>query len=170
VSNHSATADQSATTGVNVTITGSSLQNGAQLNVTTTYYGDKQPSGTGTVSVNGAVFYDVHVTSSSGAIGSDVNVTVSISNPTFTSSSVIMYWNGNTWVSVATTFTAPDTVSCTIPASALTGTLIAVGAPPKSSAVALTLSATSMTIIAGIIIAVVVILSSLFVYMRKRRS
>jgi hypothetical protein len=162
VNAYSATADQTATTGVNVTIIGASLQDGTQLNVTSTNYGSKQPSGTGIVSVNGAVFYDVRVTSSSGALGLDVLVTVSISNPAFTSASVIEYWNGNTWVSAATTFTAPDTVSCTIPASALTGAIFAVGTP--------TSGATSLWLITIIVVVVVVILVILFVYMKKRKS
>ena len=128
-SNNSATVNQTATTGVSVTVSGSSLPNGAQVIVTSTNYGSSPPSGTGNVTISGAVFYDVKVTSSSGALGSDVSSTISITNPSFTDSSVIEYWNGNSWVSVATTFTTPDTVSGTIPASELTGTLLAVGIP-----------------------------------------
>jgi YVTN family beta-propeller protein len=94
VSDNSATVDQSATTGVNVTVSGLSLKDGTEVNVTSTDYGGNQPSGTGTVSVSGAVFYDVSVASSSGALSSDVYATVSILNPSFTSSSVMEYWNG----------------------------------------------------------------------------
>ena len=131
VSGNSATVNQTATTGVSVTVSGSSLPNGATVNVTSTDYGSSQPQGTGTISVGSAVFYDVKVTSSSGALGSGVSVTVSISNPSFSSASFLMYWDGSSWVSVATTFTAPDTVSATLPASALGGTLIAVSMSAK---------------------------------------
>ena len=163
VSDNSATVDQGSTTGVKVTVSGSSLQNGAKLNVTSTDYGGNQPSGTGAVSVNGAHFYDVQVSASSGVLGSDVTVTVSISNPTFTSSSVIEYWNGSTWVSAATTFTAPDTVSGAIPASALTETPILVGTP-KSNAP--TLNITYLSIIAAVA-AVLVILAVVFLVKKR---
>ena len=180
ISNNSATVDQLATTGVSVTVSGSSLQDGAQLNVTSTNYGDNQPEGTGAVSVDAPVFYSVDVISNGEALSSDVSGAVSISDPSFNSASIIEYWNGNTWMPVATTFTAPDTVSCiinsiryanahTIPASALTGTPILVGTP-KSSATTLPLSATSLAIIIIIVVAIVVVLGMLFFYMMKRKA
>jgi hypothetical protein len=180
ISNNSATVDQSATTGVSVTVSGSSLQDGAQLNVTSTNYGDNQPEGTGAVPVDAAVFYAVDVISNGEALSSDISGTVSISDPGFDSARVIEYWNGDAWMSVATTFTAPDTVSCiisaisanahvAIPASALTGTPILVGTP-KSSASTSTLSATSLAIIIAIAVAIVIILGMLFVYLRKRKA
>ncbi len=94
VSGNSATADQSATTGVSITVNGSSLQDSTQLNVTSTNYGKNQPEGTGAVQVDAAVFYAVDVISNGGALSSDVAGTVSISNPSFNSASVIEYWNG----------------------------------------------------------------------------
>jgi hypothetical protein len=162
VSDHSATANQSATTGVSVTVSGSSLPNGAQVNVTSTNYGSSQPSGTGSVAISRAVFYDVKVTSSSGALGSSVSATISIINPSFTSASVIEYWNGNSWVSVATTFTTPDTVSGNILASELTGTVLAVG--------------TSKTIpeyqeqLLGITLLASITFATLFVFITKRKK
>jgi hypothetical protein len=161
VSDNSATVDHSATTGVSVTVSGSSVPNGVQLNVTSTNYGSNQPSGTGSVSVDGAIYYDVSVILSGEALGSDVSVLVTISNTNFTSASVIEYWDGNTWVSVATTFTAPDTVSGTIPASALGGTPIVVGT--QASIISILL------IIVIAIVVVVVILGAVLVYMKKRK-
>lgn len=163
VTQNSATVDQTSATGVNVTVSGSSLQEGARLNVTSIYYGDNAPQGTGAVSVNGAVFYDVRVTSSSGALSSSVSVTVSLTNPDFTSASVIKYWNGNTWVAVATTFTAPHTVSGKFPASALTGTPILVGVPKASTPISF-----ALIIIVSAVVAVVLILGVVFVYVKKR--
>jgi outer membrane protein assembly factor BamB len=160
VTDNSATVDQSAKTGVNVVVSGSSLQDGTQVNVTSTKYGDSQPSETGSISVTGAVFYDVSVTSSSGALSSGISVKVSISNPAFSSASVIEYWNGNSWVSVATTFTAPDTVSGTVPASALTGTFFVVGNPRQV--------AEFPSIILTLI--VFLMLGVLFVYVKKRNQ
>jgi hypothetical protein len=183
ISDNSATVDQSATTGVSITVSGSSLQDGAQINVTSTNYGDNQPEGTGAVPVDAAVFYAVDVISNGEALSSDVSGGLSISDPSFDSARVIEYWNGNAWMSVATTFTAPDTVSCiiramsaisanahaAIPASALTGTPILVGTP-KSSASTLTLSATSLAIIIAVVVAIVVVLGMIFVYMRKQKA
>jgi hypothetical protein len=178
ISNNSATVDQSATTGVSITVSGSSLQDGAQLNVTSTNYGDNQPEGTGAVPVDAAVFYTVDVISNGGDLGSDVSGTLNIFNPNFNSASVIKYWNGNAWMSVATTFTAPDTVSCiigaigadahaAIPASALTGRPILVGTPKSNAS---TLSATSLAMIIAIVVAIVVVLGMIFVYVRKQKA
>ncbi len=129
VTDNTAIVNQTARTGVYATISGSSLQDNTQLNVTSAYFGSSQPQGTGAISVGKATFYDVQVTAGSGSLNADVQATITITNPSFTSASVIEYWNANTWVSAATKFAAPDTVTCTIPASALTGTPIAVGTP-----------------------------------------
>jgi hypothetical protein len=181
ISNNSATVDQSTTTGISITVNGSSLQDGAQLNVTSTNYGDNQPEGTGTVPVDAPVFYAVDVISNDEAVSSDVSGTLGISDPNFDSASVIEYWYGNDWMPVATTFNPPNTVSCiigvisgtnetvAIPASALNGTPILVGTP-KSSAFALTLSATSLAIVIAIVIAVIVVLGMIVIYMRKRKA
>jgi len=163
VSNNSATADQSATTGVSVTVSGSSLPNGVDLNITSINYSGNQPSGTGSVSVGSAVYFDVSVFSSSGALGSDVFVLVTIKNSAFSSASVIQYWDGNAWVSVATAFTAPDTVSATIPASALTGTPIVVGTQVSNPPIPLT------TILAIVVVAVVILGALLFYTKRKKK-
>jgi hypothetical protein len=169
VSNNSATVDQSATTGVIVTVSGSLLPDGTQINVTSTDYGSSQPSGTGAVSLSRAVYYDISVTSSSGTLSSNVSVAASISNPSFTSASVIEYWNGNSWVLVATTFTSPDIVSGTIPASALTGTPIVVGTLKPSTA--LTVGATTLLMIVVVLIAAVaVVLGILFDNRKKRKA
>jgi YVTN family beta-propeller protein len=127
ITNNSATIDMYSTTGVSITIYGSLLQDGTQINVTSTYYGGNQPLRTGIVSLNKAAFYDICVTLSSGTLSSDVYANVTISNPNFTNASVIEYWNGNGWVSISTMFSQLNMVSGTISASALTGTPIVVG-------------------------------------------
>ena len=167
VSDNSASVDQRATTGVNVNVSGSTLQNGSQLNVTSIYYGDDPPSETGKLSVSGAAFYDLSVTASGDSLGSQVTVTVSITNPCFTSTSVIEYWNGNNWVSVASTFTAPDTVSGKIPASALTGTPILVGLPQSNPAGPGLNSVALFTAISTVAV-VLIVLGVVFVYLKKR--
>ncbi len=167
VSDNSATVDQISTTGVSITASGSSLQDGTQIDVSSTNYGGNQPEGTGIVPVDPIAFYLVNVTSNGGALGSEVSGAVSVSNPSFNSDSVIEYWSRNNWTSAVTTFTAPDTVSCIIPASDLAGTPILVG-NPKSSTSPSALGATSLLIIA--VIAIIVIFGILFVYLRKRKA
>ncbi|MCW4011304.1 MAG: hypothetical protein NWF05_11925 [Candidatus Bathyarchaeota archaeon] len=121
----SAVADQNATTGVNVTISGSSLSDGTALNVTSVNFGATQPFGTGTLSVDDALFYDVKVTSNT-VIGSEVTALVSISDASFTSNSVLSYWTGTIWLSVPTTFVLPHTLQATFTVSQLQGTPIMV--------------------------------------------
>jgi hypothetical protein len=65
-------------------------------------------------------------------------VSMSITSPLFTvQNSVMSYWDASTssWISVATTFIAPDTVCGIIPASDLTGTPIMVHIPIHDVAV-----------------------------------
>jgi len=171
VTNNSATVDQSAITGINVTLNGPALQDGTQLNVTTTYYGENQPSEIASVSLSGAIaFYDVSVTSSSGALGRDVNATVSISNPSFTNSSIIQYWNGSIWTSVATAFTYPGTVSVTIPASALAGTPIVVGTPKLNTTSKLNLLEVIYGVVAGFAITATIVAVLMFTVRGKKNK
>jgi hypothetical protein len=167
VSNNSATVDQSAKTGVSVLISGPSLQDGTQLNVTSTNYGNDQPEGTGTAPEDAKIFYGIDVVSSEGALGSDVFGDISVSDPSFDSSYLMEYWNQVSWISVQTRFTAPNTVSSTIPASALAGTTILVRTP-KSNATTSTVNVSLLIIIAVIVVAVV--LAAVILYVRKRKS
>ncbi len=120
---------QAQTTGVDLTLQGLSLQ-GETVTATTVNFGTTPP----TLGANpilsagaGAVYYDVKVTQDTGGpLGSDVTVTVYLTDPTFTGASTMAYWDGTSWIPVATTFTAPHTISGNIPASALTGTPITV--------------------------------------------
>lgn len=129
VTGGSASVDHTSTTGVSVSVSGSSVQDGTVLNITSENYGATQPSDTGAlqINVNAIAFYDVLVSSST-QIGSDAMVVISFTNPAFTAQDNFMsYWNGNSWVTVASYFTAPHTITGTFPASALTGTRIVVG-------------------------------------------
>ncbi len=167
VSNNSATVDQTAKTGVRFIVRGPSLQDGTQLNVTSTNYGDNQPEGTGVAPVDAIAFYGIHVISSGGTLSSDVSGDISISDPSFTSDSVMEYWNGITWISVATKFTAPYTVSSTIPASALDETTILVGTQKSNAS---TTPINLSLLIIAIIVAIAVIIGVLFVYVRRRKA
>jgi hypothetical protein len=133
----SATVDQTAVTGVSVSVSGSSAPDGTSVTVTSSNYGTTQPTGTGVLQVGQVLFYDVQISSST-SLGSNAMVSVSITSPLFTvQNSVMSYWDASTssWISVATTFIAPDTVCGIIPASDLTGTPIMVHVPIHDVAV-----------------------------------
>ncbi len=167
VANNAATVDQSAETGVSVVLSGSSLQDGTELNVTSTSYGGSQPEDTGEVPVDAIGFYGLHVASMVGALSSDVTGEISISNPGFNQDSVMEYWNGINWISLTTRFITPDTVSSTIPSSALAGTTILVGTS-KAEASTSPFSISPLIVIA-VIVAIAAVLGVLFVYLRKRK-
>jgi len=120
-----ATVDQTSITGVSVNVTGSSAPDDTSLNITSANYGNAvPPSVTGAVTVGGAAFYDVQV-SSNVTLGPDATAIIRITNPYFTSQdSVLSYWNGSSWIPVATQFFGPDTVCGNFSVSDLTGTPI----------------------------------------------
>ena len=172
VTGNSASVNQTSQTGVSVTVSGSSLSSGEQITVTTNNYGQSPPAGLKDMLGVGATYFDVQVLPPSGtSFGPDVYVTVSLTDPSFTSSMLISYWNGATWMFATNQHFDPSThtITGTIPASALSGTPVAVGTL-KSSTTGLTLSATSLSIIIAMIVAVAVILGMLFVYMKKRKA
>ncbi len=130
VNGNTATVDQTAQTGVNVTVSGSSLSSGEQITVTTNNYGQSPPAGLKDMLGAGATYFDVQVLPPSGeSFGPDVYVTVSLTDPSFTHLMQISYWNGATWaVATNTQFdSSTHTITGTIPASALSGTPVAVG-------------------------------------------
>ncbi len=130
ISGNSATVNQTAQTGVSVTVSGSSLNSGEQITVTTNNYGQSPPAGMTDMLVAGATYFDVQVLPPSGVtFGPDVYVTVSLTDPSFTGSMVISYWNGAAWMFATNPHFDPSThtITGTIPASALSGTPVGVG-------------------------------------------
>lgn len=121
-----ASADQSSLTGVSVQITGSSVQSGTQVTITSTDLSG-QPSGTGGISLTGAGFYDVQVTSSQAlGFGADATICITSSGASQQTNSM-EYWDGQSWVAAAGVTVNGDTVCGTVPVSALAGTPIAIG-------------------------------------------
>ena len=114
--------------GITVDLSGSSAPDNTNLAITSTNYGVDLPEGISKFAVgDGIGYYDVKA-SSDVSFGSDASAAISFSNPAFTSSCFISYWDGSQWVELATTYTAPNTVSCSIPAADLSGTPFAVSA------------------------------------------
>ena len=77
------------------------------------------------------------------------------------------YWNGNTWVLVATTFTVPNTVLGTIPASALTGTPIVVGVIQPSTSSYSNLLGIVYGLLGGVAIAAIIVVALMFITRRQ---
>jgi hypothetical protein len=122
-----AVADHLSLTGVSTSISGSSLNDGTRFTVSTVNFGTDQPEGTSNALNTNGRFYDVKINpDSSVTLGEDVVAQISFSDPSFTSNSVISYWNGTQWVALTTSFEEPNTVDCSIPVSSLTGTVFAV--------------------------------------------
>ena len=117
-------------TGVKVTLTGSSLPDGSQINVTSIYYGLAPPQEVHTVKLPGIAFYDVKVTQANGEpLGSDGKALVYISNPRFNGAYKLFYWNNSTWAPVNTQIVEGDTLCGPFMAPQLTGTLIGISIP-----------------------------------------
>jgi hypothetical protein len=159
-----ATVDQTAVTGVKIAINDPSASNGALAAVSSVNFGTSQPPNTGSLNVNGAVFYDVKVASQS-SISQDATVTITLSNYAFTDqNNEVAYWNGANWVIVPCTYTSPNMLTVSLPASALTGTPLAVWKTDSNSE-------NPMLLIALAISVVVAVLAVAFVfYSRKAKT
>jgi hypothetical protein len=148
-----------STAGVSVNITGS-VPDGANITVTSTYYGTTQPFGTGALQV-GVAFYDVKISSDT-PLGSNATANIYFTNPAFSTQNFISFWNGNSWVIVDSHFISPNTICGIIPVSALTGTPIMVGKAPQTG------QETFPYI--GIPLAVVMVVASSFLVRRARKK
>src|SRR2546425_2509888 len=122
--------DQTPSTGVNTTITGSPA--GASVSVTSTDLSNTQPGGTGQIGLGltPTQFFDVHV--------SGVNTgsaTVCITNSAVTAGTTLQYWdptaNGGagSWVNAANVTISGNQICGDIPVSFLNGTPVALVKP-----------------------------------------
>ena len=168
IKDNSAAVDHSAVTGVNVTVSGVMLQDGAQLEVTSTNYGNSSPLGVGNISAKGAVFYDIRIMPlNNQTLTENAFAQISFSDSSFIKNSQIGLWNGSAWVWVTTTFLAPDTVSCVVSALALTGTPIVVGTAETSS---MPQVEPIYIVIAGAAIIFTVFVSSVLLLLKRKRA
>ena len=115
-------ADQSAVTGVTVSISGSSAPQGTSVTVASTNYGNNLPV-TGFLQIDGATYYDVEVSPTSLGSGATANVSITpVSNP----NSVMVYVLNSQSYSPSSTGYNPATLTLSgiFPVSDLTGTPI----------------------------------------------
>ena len=121
--------------GVGINITGATeAPDGTSVTISATYFGGVQASGTGSIDLTGAQYYDVDVSSSSD-LGSNAIAEVSIINPDMTPQTIIQYWNGSRWENASNISISGTTITGDIPVSDLGGTPIAIGVPMAAPAV-----------------------------------
>jgi Tol biopolymer transport system component len=120
-------ASASQSDGVSTTISGSTAE-GTDITISSVYYGDTQPSGTSSIQLNGAEYYDVQITPVI-----DGTAHISITSASVTPFTVIQYsWWGIWYDAQNNLVTGPGgtgwyTVSGDIPAEYLSGTPLALG-------------------------------------------
>jgi len=164
ITSGTATADQTATTGVSVQITGSTATNGTPAAINTQDL-SAPSTGVGTVSLSGAKFYDVVVT---GVTSGTAKVCIKYASAS--SSTTMQYWSGTAWTSATGITVNGGTICGQIPVSALTGTNIAVGNPVLPVPPTPPTNSNLLIIIAGVVAAVVVIALLAAVVLRRRKT
>ena len=116
-------SNQSSTTGISVTITGSTDPFGLPVDVTTETL--SQPnSGIPAPDLTSPAYYDVFVQGISSG-----NAQVCIRSPTAVSSTTMQYWTGAKWTNASDIRLNAGTVCGTMQVSALTGTNLVLGTP-----------------------------------------
>lgn len=142
-----ATYDQTGTTGVSVTISGSTAPDGTGLAVATESLSSPS-SGVASANLNYAKYFDVMVVA--GAGDSDGTAAVCVNDGQADASTNLQYWSGtsSTWASagdVVSRYTAsPPSVCGDIPVSALGGSNIVAGDPPLTATETTTSLTTSL--------------------------
>jgi hypothetical protein len=129
-------ADHTAATGAKIVINGAMLPTGTAFNITTVNYSSTQPISVTTPLTQQATYFEARIIQTNGSALPQVTAQVSLTDSSFNVSSQISYWNGNVWVKAANQqFTAPNTISGEISASALADTAVMVdySAPAQST-------------------------------------
>jgi len=155
------TANQSSTTGISVTITGSTESFGTPVDVTTETLSEPN-SGVPAPDLASPAYYDVFVT---GILSG--NAQVCIRSRTAVSSTTMQYWKGATWTNASDIRLSAGKVCGTIPVSALTGTNLVLGTPKPTI---IGLDPMVFYVIVGVIVVAVVTISIALVARRRERS
>ena len=149
-------ANQSSTTGISVTISGSTDPFGTSVDVTTEKLSTPNP-GVATPALASPAYYDVFVTGLSSG-----NAQVCIRSGTPISGAIMQYWAGATWTNASNITQGSGNVCGSIPVSALTGTNLVLGTatqspPPPANMTIIGLDAIILYTIIGLIIAIVLV-------------
>ena len=155
------TANQSSTTGISVTIKGSTDSFGTPVDVTTETLSEPN-SGVPAPDLASPAYYDVFVKGTSSG-----NAQVCIRSRTAVSSTIMQYWTGATWTNASDIRLNAGTVCGTIPVSSLAGTNLVLGAPKPTI---IGLDPMVFYTIVGVIVAAVVTISIALVARWRKRS
>lgn len=150
-----------ATIGMNVSVSGLTGITGS-LNITTETL-NSPSSGVVTISSpNNVFYYDVHIALPAGAsTPSACSAAISISNSFVTSTDTLDYWTGSAWAQASGVSISGNTITGSIPCSALTGTNVAIvpaGATTTSTSTSSSLTSTDAALLAvGVVVIVLLI-------------
>jgi hypothetical protein len=158
-------SNQSSTTGISVTITGSTDPFGLPVDVTTETL--SQPnSGIPAPDLASPAYYDVFVQGISSG-----NAQVCIRSPAAVSGTTMQYWTGAKWTNASDIGLNAGTVCGTMQVSALTGTNLVLGTPkPAPKPAIIGQDPIVFYIVVGVIVAAVVTISIALVALRLKGS
>ena len=157
-------ANQTSTTGLTVSISGSAAPDGTSIIVNTQAL--SSPSvGVAALSLSSLRYFDVLV---KGITTGNARVCAEYQGTTATTS--MQYWDGRTWTGPASV-TMTGTVVCgTIPVSALTGTNIALGNPVQQAAPFPIVSVATNPVVVVLVILIAVYVAYAVLSFRKHRK
>jgi hypothetical protein len=155
--------DKSATTGVQLSITSSSIPDDTAIKIETIKYDNSQIN-IGNIQAGSLALYDVRVISTTD-LPTDVNAVISLIDEAFSSDCSVSYWDGQNWISVSTTFISPNTLQSRIPVSALTGTPLIVKPSIQETGV----DSYSVILIIILILAIVTILALIMIGKKNKK-
>jgi len=143
------------------------------------YFGNKQPSNTGIIQIDGISFYDIRVISD---VIYSITVDISITNQLFNSQSIVSYWNDEEWIIVESEFEEPDTLKISFNGSKLSGTSIMISGnspspqpesdldPEQENNNILPLEINSIVITGLLFLVVMIIITLILVRLRNRKK
>lgn len=161
VTNGAATVDDTAITGVSVSVSG--LTGASSVSVTTQSL-NAPSSGVSAFSTSGtAVYFDVNITLPPGTVvPPGATATACFTNPSVTSSDILQYWDGTSWVPATNVSVTGTRICGTVPLSVLVGTNFVAAPPPAVP------SPFPSLYFWGIVVAVVVVAIAVAIWVLRR--
>ena len=160
----SAYADQTTTTGLSVSISGSGALDGTSIIVNTQAL-SSHSAGVTALSLSGLRYFDVLVR---GITTGNARVCANYQGATAATS--MQYWDGKTWTSPSSVTMSGTIVCGTIPVSALAGTNIALGNPVQPAAPFPIVSVATNPVVIVLIILIAVYIAYAVLSFRKHRK
>lgn len=122
MSGGTASLNQTSSTGVVVSVEGSTAPNGTNFTVFSEDLGAMQPNGTGSISLSSVGFFDARIEGIRDGIAR-----ICITDGNVSSTTAMQYWVGKHWARASNETVTGSTICGTVPVSAMTGTPLATG-------------------------------------------